>query len=288
MKKKGILFTVTTIFLLLAVFLLSSAYLTRNKELQRTATLSLAGDKLSYIYDDVGNNIYRDMIGTNISVSRSGNFVTITLQQPDISSSSSQSQLMLNYETFIESTYKNLNNFQISLTGFNNIFTIAPYNAQAIINNSIFYFYTKNTTALQNISIEVVVDEIREQDNSHFPAVDPGQIPVSVKFYQNGSEIYSESKPQDPSEENTYFAKTFQDSGPPIVHGISGIYVQFGTYNSQDGVLRVWVDNLNANITKMDITYTAQENTRIKGGNISITSAVENITKQTEIILAEE
>jgi len=46
--------------------------------------------------------------------------------------------------------------------------------------------------------------------------------------------------------------------------------------------------NLNANITKLDITYTAQENTEIKGGNISITSAIENITKETEIIIAEE
>lgn len=287
-SKKGILFTITTIFLLLAVFILSSAYLTRNKELQRTATLSLAGDKLSYIYDDVGDDIYYELLETNTSISRNGNFITITIQQPGISSSSSHDQQMPPYESFIESTYEVQNNMQISLTGLNNSFTVSPYNAEVIINDSIFYFYTGNTSALQNISVEATVDETRSIDYDGKPSQDPGHKLINVNFYQNGSQIYSESRNQNPAEANSEFYQTFKNDGPPVEHNVSGIYVQFSSYNGQDGVLRVWVDSLDANITKLDITYAAQGNVKIKGGNISITSPVENITKETEIILAEE
>jgi hypothetical protein len=286
--KKGILFTLTTIFLLLAVLLLSTAYLSRNKELQRIATLSLAGDRLRYIQDDIGDGVHAGLLGTTAFVSREDGAIKVTLQQANISSSNNPLPPMSRYEAFVESVYAAQNNMQINISGFNNSFTIEPYGSRAEMEGSTFTLYTGNAAALQNISVQAAVSETRAIDYDGKPSSDLGGHLISVEFYQGGSRIYSRSSTQDPSEDNTEFYQQFRESGPPVVHNVSGIYVQFGRHNGQDGVLRIWVDNLDADMTGLDITYTEQaEKARVIGGNISIAYPMGNMTKESAIIIAE-
>ena len=67
------------------------------------------------------------------------------------------------------------------------------------------------------------------------------------------------------------------------------IGVKYGKISSTDGVLAIITYNITANVTQLDLQYNLIEGkVQIKGGNISIKSLVGDITKQNEIILAEE
>ena len=277
MKKKGILFTVTTIFLLLAVFVLSSAYLTRNNEQQRTATLSTAGDKLIYIKDDATSSIYSDLLSINLESIVRGTDVAVIFSQSNLSSSIDHNQIMQDYETFIEGTYATLNNINIELSGFNNSFSLSPYNSTFIIDRNMFYVYTENPSNISRIRLVIAVDALNISDGQ--PG-DTGGVEVEVGIIHNGGE-FNASAELDPAAANSPFYVNFENN--------SRIEVNFGSFNSQDGVLRINASGLEADISHMEFRYNLQsEKVIIKGGNISITSAVENITKQTEIIIAAE
>ncbi len=288
MNKKGILFTITTIFLLLAIFLLSSAYLTRNKELQRTATISLAGDRLSYIKDDITNNIYSDLLSINLESinpepiskgkTRREN-ATVVFNHSNLTSSINHEQLMQNYETFIEGTYSALNNINIDLIGFNNSFSLSPYNSTFIIDSNMIYVYTENPDNIKRIKLMMDIDESTLNISQGQPG-NTGDIEVEIEMNHGGGE-FNPTADLDPTINNNPFYVDFASG--------SRIEINFGLYNSQNGVLRINASGLKADTPHFEfVYYTLSEKIVIKGGNISITSPVENITKQTEIIIAEE
>ncbi|MBW2965947.1 hypothetical protein KY342_02470 [Candidatus Woesearchaeota archaeon] len=279
MNKKGILFTITTIFLLFAVFMLSSAYLIRNKELQRTATLSLAGDKLSYIKDDVTNNIYSDLLSINLrSISRDS-YVTVVFNHSNLTSSINHEQLMQDYKTFVEGDYSNLNNINVNLDGFNNSFILYPYNSTFIIDSNIIYVYTINPDNINKIKLIIDTDEATLNTSQGQPG-NTGDVEVEIELAHSGGE-FNPTSDLDPTAANNPFYVNFADG--------SRIEINFGLFNGQNGVLRINASQLKADIFHLEYRYNLlSEKVIIKGGNISITSAIENITKQTEIILAEE
>jgi len=277
-NKKGILFTITTIFLLLAVFLLSSAYLTRNQELQRTATLSLAGDKLSYIEDDITNNIYSDLLSINLESISRDSYITVVFNHSNLTLSINHSQLIQDYKTFIENNYSTLNNLDIELTGFNNNFSLSPYNSTFIIDNNMIYVYTDNPNNINNIKLVIDVNET--SNTSQGQPTNTGDIGVEVNITYGG-ERFNPSANLDPIINNNPFYINFASG--------SRIEINFGSYNNQNGVLRINASQLKADISHFEFRYNLlSEKVIIKGGNISITSSIENITKQTEIIIAEE
>ena len=286
MNKKGILFTITTIFLLLAIFLLSSAYLIRNKELQRTATLSLAGDKLSYIEDDITNNIYSDLLSINLeSISRgniknkTGTYVTVVFNHSNLTSSINHEQLIQNYKNFTEGTYSNLNNINVELNGFNNSFSLSPYNSTFIIDSNMFYVYTDNSDNINRIKLIMTVDEAALNTSQGQPS-NTGDIEMEIEMTHSGGE-FEPTADLDPTNVNDPFYVNFASG--------SRIEISFGLYNSQNGVLRINASGLKADISNLEFRYDLlSEKIIIKGGNISITSPIENITKETEIIIAEE
>jgi len=278
-KKKGILFTITTIFLLLAVFLLSSAYLTRNKELQRTATISLAGDRLRYIEDDITDNIYSDLVSINLESISRGTYVTVVFNHSNLSSSINHRQLMQDYETFIEGAYSALNNINIDLIGFNNSFSLSPYNSTFTIDSNMIYVYTENPDNIDRIQLIMDIDEATLNTSDGQPS-DTGDIEVEIEMTHSGGE-FNPSADLDPTVNNDPFYVNFEAG--------SRIEINFGLYNSQSGVLRVNASGLKADISHLEFRYNLlSEKVIIKGGNISIIYPVENITKKTEIIIAEE
>lgn len=278
-QKKGVLFTITTIFLLLGVFLLCSAYLARNKELQRTATLSLSGSRINFIEDDVLNDIYPDLISTDIiSISR-GNNVTIIFNHSDLNSTINHSHLMQEYKDFIEGVYSSLNNIDVDLDGFNNSFTFSPYNSTFIVEGNIIYVYIDDLNSINKTKLTIIVDGTDINISDGKPGSN-GDIGVEVNITHTGGEFISSAN-LDPAISNNPFYVNFNSS--------SRIEVNFGQYNSKDGVLRINASGLKADIPKLELVYNLiAEKVVVKGGNISMISAVSNITKDTEIIIWDE
>jgi hypothetical protein len=278
MKKKGILFTITTIFLLLAVFLLLSAYLVRNRELHRTAVISSAGSRLSYVYDDAADDIYSDLLSINLESISRDSAVIVIFNHTNLTSAINHAQLMQDYEDFIEGAYSSLNNLNIQLTNFNNSFTLEPYNSTFIIDSSMIYVYTDNHANINSISLQINTSQASNTSQG-FPA-DTGDIKLNVEImHSNGT--FSSSASLDPESANSPFYVNFASG--------ARLEVNFGQYSSRNGVLRINASALTADTNHLEYNYSLlPEKVTIKGGNISITSAVENITKNTEIIIAEE
>lgn len=267
--KKGMLFTVTTVFLLLGVFTLCSAFMLSQQ--------AYSFNDLKYIVDDVGDDIYLDLMETDISVV-SGEHVLINLDQVDITDN--RDSLFTSYENFIEGTYASKNNLEIGLENFNSTFYLEPYGGRRVMDGGVFYFYTGNN--LINISIDFFVDETLPDDNSGQPSQDPGGDLIKVRFIRDGIVLSNYDRLQDGDNENSEFYQTFRDDGPPVVHDVSGAYVQYGNYNGEDGVLRVWRNNLNANIS-MKMYYSLAD-VKIFGGNISI-NHTGNLTLNSNIMI---
>ncbi|MFC1800640.1 hypothetical protein ACFLYT_01145 [Nanoarchaeota archaeon] len=279
MNKKGILFTITTIFLLLAVFMLSSAYLTRNKDLQRTVVLSLSGNKLKYIEDDVTDDIYEDILGMNIKSITRGTDVKVAFNFSNLTASVNHSLLMENYEDFIEGLYSTRNNLNVTLKEFNNSFSVSPYNSTFILDSDMFYGYTTNPDYITKINITLNLDEPSPNLTQSKPG-DSGAIEIAVDITHNGGRHIASANLA-PASANDPFYITFTNG--------TRIDVNFGTYNGNNGVLRINASGLQANTVDIEYTYNlTSEKVAIKGGNLSISSPVGNITKQTQIIIAQE
>jgi hypothetical protein len=107
-----------------------------------------------------------------------------------------------------------------------------------------------------------------------------GTIEVDINVSHNGGE-FKAAADLDQNTTNDPFYVNFASG--------SRIEINFGRYNSQNGVLRVNASKLKSDISHLEFRYDLLSDTvQIKGGNISITSPVGNITKETEIIIAEE
>jgi hypothetical protein len=279
MKKKGIVFTITTILLLASIGVLSSAYLVRNRELQRMTKISLAGDKLRYLEDDITNSIYSDMLSLPmISVSR-GQFFTVFFNHTNLSSSINYQQKVQEYKNFIEGKYSRLQNLNIALSGFNNSFSITPYNGTFIIDTDAVYVYTGNLPALNRTSLTIHAKGSILNSSAGHPA-DTGYTGISVKILHSGG-IYDYSASLNPTATNGPFYVMFEDN--------SSIEINFGKYNDNNGVLRINASGLEADLSSLELMYNlVPEKTAIIGGNISITYPVENITKETTIVIAQE
>ena len=276
--KKGILFTITTILLLLAVFLLSAAYLTRNNELQRTATLSLAGNNLRYFEDDIGNSIYPDLLLMNFEPITRGSYVAVIFSHSNLTSAINHSMIIQDYETFIEGTYSALNNIDAELTGLNNSLTLYPYNTTFTVDGGMIYAYTYDPGAINSIILHIEAVEAGLNISDGRPA-DNGDIQVSVNITHAGGRFIS-SAILDPAAYNSNFYVDFNSSR---------ISVNFGRINNRDGTLVINASGLKADIPHFEIRYNpAPDKAVIKGGKISLISAIDNITKYTDIIVAKE
>lgn len=295
MRKKGFLFTIATLLLLLSIFTLASVYLDRNKELQSSITISGVGDKLRYIEDDVISNAYSDLLGIKLDEITKASTVAISFNQALLAPGRDYNTIMNTYKEFVEGTYSTQNNVEVALTGFGNTFTIEPYDTLFEVNGENIYVYTMPTPMNYVESIRATVKVDAENNSICFvPRDDHAQHPeISVTFIYKkeggGHESCTNSIQLDPQENNDdaghqFFLETKNPSG--------SIEIKYGqiTGMDDDGVLAILTTNINANVTQLDLEYTLVEDERIKikGSSISISSLVGGVAKESEIILAEE
>lgn len=297
MKKKGFLFTIATLLLFFSIFALTSVYLDRNKDLQYSMILSGTGDRLRYVEDDVISNVYSDLLGIKL------NAITQPSKQDDINISFSQfllapgrdyQAIMQAYEDFVEGTYANKNNIEIGLS-FSNNFTIEPYESLFQITGQDIYAYTLPRIYRENIvnGITVII-EVAAQNNSvcSAPDDDHSQNPViSVTFVYNkaggGQGSCINTIQLSPLENNIkaghqFYMETANPSG--------SIEVTYGKKASMDGVFSILASGISANVTQLNFEYEplAGEEVILTGGAISMETLVREITKQSQVVLAQE
>jgi hypothetical protein len=116
-----------------------------------------------------------------------------------------------------------------------------------------------------------------------------------VSYYDyEGDLIYDATVELEADENNDggqgmQFYQNFKEPGAGPEGYLGSINTKFGEVNNTDGILYIFIDKLTANITSLEIEY-ANKNIPVvlKGGNITIISNIGSITKNAEIILAEE
>ena len=299
--KKGILFTITTIVLLLSLYLLAEAFMERNKEFGSIMSNSVFGDKFKYIEDDVISGSYRDLLDIKFEgISRTSTF-SINFDQFVLSPLRDYDSYIKSYETLVENKYSSLNNINVTLTGFNTSFILMPY-------NSTFEIHSKNLTvrtmpASTNISSitayikvngtfscnDIACADQSDADNEacEAPGNDPAGNPaITITWEDTTGFTCLRSRNADPAEDNDkgngrQFYVSLLNAG--------NAEVKYGQVDGINGVFRITAMDLQANATQLDLSY-ALINDRIiiKGGDLAIKSELGNTTKQMEIILYKE
>ena len=297
--KKGFLFTLMTLMLLVPLFFLAAAYLDRNKAMQSVAVDSEQSSQARFIEDDVFSNSYSDVLGVGLSgITRSANsdYVNVTFNKFCLVSGRNYSVLMSEYENFVETDYSHLNNVNVTLDGFNNTFMIWPYNNRVETLGESVIIYTVPYGFNQVREIALVVD-VSAQNNSlcSAPSRDPNNPSISVtyNFEDSGGIITgscTNSVELSPTRNNDASGHQFYLETTAPAGFIEVKYGQIGGIVG-DGILQVTTQNITANITQLNIKYdTPDPDSKIllTGGRITISSPVNDFVKSHDVILAEE
>lgn len=282
-SKKGILFTITTIFLLSAVFMLSKTYFEYNKDSRNTVTFSSFGDKLNFVEDDIVSNIYSDLLWLNISsITRQNNEVIINfLKAGKLSPNINHNNLFQNYETFIEGTYATLQNLNITFNNFNPTFNINPYNTRFVYDSQELSIYN-DRDYLKKILIKIKANATNLVSNTT-PSTDGHDYPeINVIVLNKNNVIVYDANPQQDPDEMGIFEIVFEDG--------KQVTVSFGVIGESPSGTLIVDNNFYTEITQLELRYDEIDDKLLfeSDANLSITSQLEDITKATEIILLEE
>jgi hypothetical protein len=288
-NKKAVLFTITTIFILLTVLTLTSIYVERNKELQYNIIDSSYSNKVRFIEDDVISDVFSNLLSVNLKNITRSTVINVSFDQILLSPGKDYYQKAQSYEQFIEGTYSNLNNINIELTGFGNNFTIRPFNTINVIKGENITVYTNPSPTNYVERIGIIVD-IDAENNSvcSVPTDDSGSHPEILITYIYDGGSCTNIVQLDPEENNDQAGKQFYlDTINPIGY----IEIKFGIIPgySGNGVLNLETNNITVNVTGLYFEYElSDQNIDIISGNLTINSATNDLQKHTTIVLAEE
>jgi len=292
MNKRSILFTVTTILLFLSLLLLAQAYKDRTHQLEEDATIRMTAEQLAYAEDDVISGVYRDLLPTTLHVIERGSTIILKFNLTPLSIDNQQEKMFEQYNDFIRSNYSLSGNLNITLINFNNSFRILPYDTLFVLNGSELTIRNPDYTDIVSVTVDVLIDLDNDTKWVNFtPSDSLGGLPITVTYYdEEGDEIYVHSAELPPTTDNDdVLGRQFYQSFTSGNASLGYIDTKFGLVNGATGIFQVRVVNITANITSLELEYTADpDRVILRGGNISIASKIGGIRKNTEIILAEE
>ncbi|MBI2548553.1 hypothetical protein HYW21_04340 [Candidatus Woesearchaeota archaeon] len=278
-NKRGVLFTVITLFLFSTIFWLAKASLDRYKTLESDSIAFQGVSEMLYFEDDLVSNLYPDLLGTHvINLSREDTF-RVSLQQYDLSPNINHTALLQNYTAFVQTSYAQLNNLNITLSGLTPAFTLLPFGAAYELNGGTLLLSHQNISPLNNITLALQVDTPYYVAVNSSPSSDGG-----VGFHVTIT-----------SPKGSYVTTPLLD--PSIVHNPitvnftngAGIQIFFGPYNGQNGTVRIIATDLQANITQFDLDYDLpMEKVYILSGNMTLQRVGQNVSKHSSIIVAQE
>lgn len=280
-NKKGLMFTIMTVLLFFSLFVFSKTYLERSEEFKYTLVQTSIPEKMRYVEDDVISNIYSDIIDLNITaIERSGGSLFINFSDANIiyfQNSLNYNVKMQNYQSFMEGNYATLQNLDISLTNFGANFSIEPYQSVFDIDEDNLLILN-NASKLQEISFVVKINE--SEYSTLNENINSGSETIKITVLNStNDQIHQDIYSLDPSAESTI----------TLSFGSDDLIVQFGNFDIYpDSTLKIET-GLYTELSEMSFSYVEEsETTVIKGGNLTINNAINNISKVTEIILVEE
>lgn len=294
-SRKGFLFTVITLFLLISLLLLSRFYLYRSKEMQ-DITVTLSGEKIKYTESDISKG-YFNILGINLSeIKRNSTkgIVNITFGEIyPIPSSINYNTKLANYESFLEGGYSVMTNTQITLNNFDTNFRIEPYGITFLLSGDDLYIYTDSTDLLKAVYLDVKTDVAAGADSS-FTSGSPGgsnpaypEIHVLARDSEQAVQL-DRSRNLNPNDVNNPFYLQLVVTGSPDPPD-PRLDVYFGSINSKPGTLRINRYLLTAEVLELQLIYaTVNEKVYIKVADSIIDVKVRGMKKQGPIILAEE
>ncbi len=271
--KRGFLFSVMTLLLLSSLFSLTGYYLTRSKSMQEIKTSVIAG-KLKYIENDISKS-YFDILGIQFNEIK-GSTVKFN-QMYTVPNTEDYNAKLLGYETFLENTYSNLMNTDITATELIPEFRIMPADSYFTIGNYL-YMYTTDTASLNDIFVQITLS----QSGSYTSGAPAGDLTgptvhVIIKL-ANGAVALDETKQLAINEANPSFYVDLAELGR--------VDVYFGLI-SQPGTLQISPDLVSATVERMEIGYNTAEKVYITVGSIILNPNIQDITKSSTIMLAE-
>ncbi len=286
-SKKGFLFTIGIILIFIALILLTESFSERNLGIKENTILLIEAEKANYLFDDISDNAYNEMLGTNIKSIARTSTVDIEFNSTILSEEKNHISAINSYKSFIEGKFAQLNNANITLTGFSSGFSISPYNTTFFINGSLLRIYTYP----EGNNVEQISLTIRTNSSSigicDSPSNDAGSFPVvtsiSVSYINKTGGVCSKAANLNPKENNDISGKQFYQALEPT----GSINTKFGLIDSQNGVLEVKIINGTAIFESLKISFAQSEDKLIiYGGNISISAS--NIKKNSRIIIFRE
>jgi len=286
-KRKGFLFTVMTVLLVLALFLISSSFLEAQLALQDQSYLE--GEKVKYVEDDVSSNFYSDVFGAGVPSSSRGTnwarlyFPTAAFLSPSIS----HSQLVSDYRNFFQGPYSQMLNANISLTGFQNKFFTLPFNSTFYVQQNVFKVSTIpfSTNYINSIMISVNASKAR-QGACSAPNNDPSSPSITVTLKDNAGFSCTNTVNLNYSQNNDQGGRQFYLR----LLGGGSIEVKYGLVDSAIGTLKVIVLGANATVSDLYLNYSTvslpQKFSLV--GNSSIQISTQNIIRKSDTLLWEE
>lgn len=278
-NKRGVLFTVITLFLFSALFWLAKASMDRYATLESDLIVLQGVSEMLYFEDDLVASLYPDILGIQVmNLSRENTF-RVSLQQYDLSPNINHTALLQNYTAFVQTSYAQLNNLNITLSGLVPGFTLLPFEAVYEVNGGTLLLSHQNISLLNNITLALQVDTpYYIATNSSPPSNGDVEFFVTITSPKG---TYGASPALDPSVANNPLTVNFTNG--------AGIQIFFGPYNGKDGTLRIIATDLEANVTQFDLDYDLpMEKVYLIGGNITLQSTAQNVTKRSSIIVAQE
>jgi len=279
LNKKGLMFTIMTVLLFFSLFIFSKTYLERSENFKYTLVQTSIPEKMRYIEDDIVSNLYFDIMDINVSnIERSGGELSVNFSNTIyFQNNQNYDTKMQDYQTFIEEDYAMLQNVDLTLTNFGANLTIEPYQSIIDIDESQLLILN-NASKMQEISLSLKVNE-EDYTTLNEDTTAGTETIILIVLNSTNDMIHQDSYSLDPTVESTV----------TLSFGSNDVTIKFGNFDSYpDSTLQLQTD-LYTELTELGFVYTEDsEITVIRGGNFTISNVINDISKETEIILVEE
>ncbi|RME15154.1 MAG: hypothetical protein D6797_07225, partial [Bdellovibrio sp.] len=289
MSKRSVLFTITTILLLLSIFVLARTYLERVKEFQESFTESGIGHQLRYIEDDIISDSFTDLLQINLnSINRTNDEVRLYFSNAGkLSKNINHTKIISDYVSFVSGWYSTLSNINVTFTNMAPVMVVQPYNTTFTYNSTTFSLATPNHSVLKRINATIIVNNsINNIVSNSSPSNSSTLIEIIVNIRDSNNEglLTNTSAWLDPVDPTpTPFQVRFPNG--------TFVNVLFGKIDGREGTFKVELNgSIEANITTLEIAYNITNETIFlrSGANVSIQAGAGEITKQEDILLAED
>ena len=284
-NKRGILFTIATILLVIPLFLFS------YNSLQNTNQIYLSpGSRLRYIESDIALD-YFELIGIDFDFN--GEIMNFSV---NISEDVDYDVLLSNYQNFIETTYSNKINTEINLIDLTSNLRSSFCDVNYNISNTEM-FITLGDCGLDELHFVIDINkdhtDVIETDN---PSSDGESYPkayITVNS-QNDHQIMNQQKYLDLSEENDPFYIGFGESqgrgkgkGQAVLDAF--VSISIGENRGIDNSIYVTWSNTDVTFNDLYLVFEMTNQTMAleTDARISISSNMDDISKNSNLILQE-